>query len=80
MLTMKPQDPPVTDRLEQSTDRTCRREGKLTVALIIGISVAVVGLFDLVRRHLLPGGDIWFLALLLPTWFLICLFRPYRRG
>ena len=80
MLTMKPQDPPVSDRLEQSTDPACHRESKLTVAWIIGVSVAVVSLLDLVRRHLLPGSDIWFLALLLPTWLVICLFSQYRRG
>jgi|SRR5947209_8568920 hypothetical protein len=79
MLIMKPQDTQVTDRLEPSTDRVCRREGKLTGVAIIGISMAVVSISDVVRQHLMPDSNIWFLGFIIPIWFLLQFFMKYRR-
>ena len=79
MLIMKPQDTQVTDRLEQSTDPVSRREGKLTAIAIIGISMAVLSISDVVRRHLMPDANIWFLGFIIPIWFLLHLFMKCRR-
>jgi hypothetical protein len=79
MLIMKPQDTQVTDRLEPSKDRVCRREGKLTGVAIIGISMAVVSISDVVRQHLMPDSNIWFLGFIIPIWFLLQFFMKYRR-
>jgi hypothetical protein len=79
MFITKPQDPQVTDRLEQSTDRVCRREGKLTGIVIIGVSIVVVSILGVVRQHLPPNADIWLLGLVIPTWFAIYCLRQYRR-
>lgn len=79
MLIMKPQDTQVTDRLEQSTDPVSRREGKLIGIAIIGISMAVVSISDVVRQHLTPDANIWFLGLIIPIWFLLHFFMKHRR-
>jgi hypothetical protein len=80
MLIMKAQDTQVADRLEQSTDPVSRREGKLTGIAIIGISLAVVSISDVVRQHVMPDSNIWFLGFLIPIWFLLHFFMKYRRN
>jgi len=80
MLIMKAQDTQVADRLEQSTDPVSRREGKLTGIAIIGISLAVVSISDVVRQHVMPDSNIWFLGFLITIWFLLHFFMKYRRN
>jgi hypothetical protein len=76
---MNPQDSQLTEELEPSTDRVCRRWSKLAYLAIIGTSVGVVMVLDVVRQHL-PNINVWLLALAVPIWFMIHLWRKYSRS